>query len=131
MTTSIAVDIAHRRATWAWQRVIATDPNIKYREMIKSLPSLINQSGLLATMAYLDTRTGSNKAAAQFAYQHLQDWLVQSEAERNRTLSGNVDFLAQLAAGTTLVHRQRTEECIAILAWLRRFADVAHPGDKT
>ncbi len=127
---SIATDIEHQRAAWAWKQVEAVHHDIEdsYRVMIKTVPSLISQSGLLAALAYLDTRTGTNKDAAQKVYEHLQSWLVATDKQRGGTLKDTQHLLPALAEADTRLHRQRTDETMAILSWLRRFADVQRRG---
>lgn len=122
---STATNIEHERAAWAWKQVEGVHPNIQdgYRVITKTVPAMINQSGLLAALAYLDTRTGSNKEAAKQALVHLTDWLVVTDPQRGGALNGD-RLLPELAGANTELHRQRTDEVMAILGWLRRFADV-------
>lgn len=124
-TSTTAADITHQRASQAWKMISATSTEIKYRELIKGVPAMINTSGLLATMAYLDTRSGTNKKAADQAFQHLHECLVQAG------LIAEGNLFEQLAAADPAKTRQQSEECIAMLAWLRRFADVQHAEAKS
>ncbi len=128
---STATDIEHQRAAWAWTQIEAVHPNTYdgYRVIIKTVPALINQSGLLAAIVYLDTRTGTNKEAATQALIHLKAWLVATDSQRGGTLSDDNTLLPTLASATTELHRQRTDEVMAIIGWLRRFADVQRGGD--
>lgn len=125
-TTSTVIDTAQRRASTAWKMVSTTSPEIKYRELIKGVPAMINSGGLLATLAYLNTRTGSNKTAATKAFDHLTTWLIETDLA-----NAHDDLFEQLAAADTATLRQQTEECFALLMWLRRFADVQHAGEKS
>jgi CRISPR type III-B/RAMP module-associated protein Cmr5 len=62
-----------RRAQYAWERANRNTRVDGYREMVKGAPALVMGNGLMATLAYYRSRTGSNERAAQLV---LDDVLV-------------------------------------------------------
>jgi CRISPR-associated protein Cmr5 len=127
---SIAADIAQRRASWAWDRIAeqeACGPKVlkEYRNFVKGVPAMINSNGLIATMAYLQSRSGGNAASAETVFEHLRAWLVSQSYIKARDKHAVFEGLLE---ADTKQQRVLIEESIAILAWLRRFADVVHEG---
>jgi len=57
-----------QRAQYAWERAKRNTTAVGgYREMVKGAPALIMGNGLMATLAYYRSRTGSNAPAAMSA----------------------------------------------------------------
>ncbi|MEF8731178.1 MAG: type III-B CRISPR module-associated protein Cmr5 [Candidatus Accumulibacter meliphilus] len=52
-----------RRAQYAWERANRNTRVDGYREMVKGAPALVMGNGLMATLAYYRSRTGSNERA--------------------------------------------------------------------
>jgi CRISPR-associated protein Cmr5 len=87
-------------------------------EVISKLPALIQCNGLLATLAYcLDKKEGYLKAANLIA-DHLRDENVKI------TKSENVEELIdELANGDAALLRRATSETLALLNYMKRFAE--------
>lgn len=122
---SIASDIAQKRASWAWQKISEQHALPEYRNFVKGVPAMINSNGFIATMVYLQSRTGSNKKMAETVFEHLRLWLVNQKYLKAHDKNA---VFEELLGADTHIQRNITAESLAILAWLRRFADVANGG---
>lgn len=128
-----------RRARHAWEAVISlaktngdgkrqytSDANTFAREA-KKLPMRIMASGLGASLAFLLAKAKKKKAPLLGLHDRLTKWVVGEQlislAKRPDSLmesvvEGDVDFL-----------RRATDETIAYLQWLNRFAEAEGLGD--
>jgi CRISPR-associated protein Cmr5 len=91
-----------------------------YREMVKGAPALVMGNGLMATLAYYRSRTGSNERAAQSVLlEDVLGWLAKRQIVPADFASAMNAFFN---AGAQDVMRA-TDETLAMLRWLRQFAD--------
>jgi CRISPR-associated protein Cmr5 len=121
-----------QRAAYAWEQVqrAAQDRIIAdYTSLAKGAPALIMNSGLMQSLAYLRAK---NKPQHLDLLGHLCHWL-------GRTLGGTpvtdrdrfppepaADFatvMAALHAAPSPLYLRATEETLALLRWIRQFAD--------
>lgn len=108
-----------RRAQYAWERANRNTVVEGYREMVKGAPALIMGNGLMATLAYYHSRTGSNERAAQLVLDDVLGWLARRQIVPADFPSAMNAFFK---AGAQDVMRA-TDETLAMLRWLRQFAD--------
>jgi len=107
------------RAQYAWERANRNTVVEGYREMVKGAPALVMGNGLMATLAYYRSRTGSNERAAQLVLGDLLGWLAKRQiVPADFSTAMNAFF----EAGAQDVMRA-THEALAMLRWLRQFAD--------
>lgn len=109
-----------QRAQYAWERANRNSVVVDgYREMVKGAPALVMGNGLMATLAYYRSRTGSNERAAYLLLDDMLGWLARRQIVP-------ADFPAAMNAffnaGARDVMRA-TDETLAMLRWLRQFAD--------
>ena len=107
-----------QRAQYAWERAHRNTRVDGYREMVKGAPALVMGNGLMATLAYYRSRTGSNERAASVLLEDLLGWLAKQIAPTDFASAMNAFF----NAGAQDVMRA-TDETLAMLRWLRQFAD--------
>jgi CRISPR-associated protein Cmr5 len=94
----------------------------KYGSVVRKLPSYILTNGLGQTLAFLKAK-GESKLGNEheILYRHLADW-VRSKVHANG------DFLDWLVSkATSQQYRLATMEALALLQWLKRFAEAELP----
>jgi CRISPR-associated protein Cmr5 len=129
-----------RRAAHAWKAIEAivrqyphrtengkrlADPNAKkYGQLVKDLPTRILASGLGQAIAF---RWAKRDQQTEVLLQHLGDWVLD---KRNNDKSTKPEpqpqaLIRKLVADDTdaMFLRRATEEAIAYLQWLKRFAE--------
>lgn len=109
-----------QRAQYAWERAKRNTAAVGgYREMVKGAPALIMGNGLMATLAYYQSRTGLNKEPAQALLLDLLDWL----ARRHNRPSDFALAMNEFFKDDAQRLMRATDETLAMLRWLRQFAD--------
>ena len=90
----------------------------KYGSIVRKLPSYILTNGLGQTLAFLKAKgKGEPGNEHEILYQHLEGWL-QKQLDIN---SKFLDWLVNTA--TSQQYRLATMEALALLQWLKRFAE--------
>jgi CRISPR-associated protein Cmr5 len=126
--------LEQQRASYAYSKIshIATlneDIQEKYHSYVRSAPALILRNGLGNTLAYylskakvslkdvsekVESLRDSKQIAYAMLYLHITEWL--------KTMGyGDLEWITNEA--TSLEVFQATKEAIALLNWMRRFAD--------
>lgn len=108
-----------RRAAHAWKTVAAVKllpagQKKSYGSEAKKLPTRILSVGLAGSLAFLKAKRHERLIA------DLSDWILK---ERNLDGVGEQDLLARIVKGDSLYLRQATDETLAYLQWLVRFAE--------
>jgi CRISPR-associated protein Cmr5 len=112
------------RAEFAYKCVEAIKTSSDYKSYVKKVPVLIQTNGLGNTLAYMV----SKGKAYDLIYQHLMSWLSKEECGC-KALPDHTDLLAFVVSQPSMVYRQITTECLALLNWLRRLAEGMIEGD--
>jgi len=136
------VTMEQRRAKFAYDKVLEvkrSDPKTqeKYNSYVKNAPVLILTNGLGQTLAFYlskleklsentedihyeeinpDREPSGDKRAYAYLYKHISEWLAQ-------TVTDGQDPLMYYTRSSSLEAIRMTEEAIAMLNWLRRFAE--------
>jgi CRISPR-associated protein Cmr5 len=115
------------RAAHAWRCVSARRRSLNdfsdYKKLAKGAPALVMGSGLMAALAFWQSR---GKQPAEALVQDLLSWL----AERKLLPAQFEPAMAELSGRTSAAqYMALTEEVLALLRWLRQFADAADPGE--
>ncbi|NJF24409.1 type III-B CRISPR module-associated protein Cmr5 [Thermococcus sp. Bubb.Bath] len=137
--------IEQERAKFAYEKVSDvkredTKTQGRYRSYVKSAPVMILTNGLGQTLAFYLSKLDKNEAvdhssldpkneqegdkrAYAYLYRHLGEWLAMK-------VTGGEDPLRfyMNASGTQAI--VLTDEAIALLSWLKRFADAMLAEDK-
>jgi CRISPR-associated protein Cmr5 len=90
-----------------------------YGSQARSLPALIQTNGLGQALAYLLSKgKGDPKKPHQLLYQHISTWVT-------KQLNWGADdkLLVKLTQYSSADYRRATSEAMALLIWLRRFAE--------
>lgn len=112
------------RAEFAYKCVEEAKTYSDYKSYVKKVPVLIQTNGLGNTLAYMV----SKGKAYDLIYQHLTSWLKKEECGCI-TLPDQIKLLEFVVSQPSIVYRQVTTECLALLNWLRRLAEGMIEGD--
>jgi CRISPR-associated protein Cmr5 len=111
--------LEQERARNAWENIeaVVKQPDYRgdYKSLVKRVPALILTNGLLQTLAFLESKP--KKPHFKILAQQLSKWVC-----RQLNLSqGNLS--ERLREGDSALLRLATQESLAYLQWLRRFAE--------
>ena len=92
-----------------------------YRSYVKKLPQMILFNGLGQTLAFIYSKKEKGNAY-EFIYSHISQYL-ESECTARISKQRDKDLVEWVISLDSLEYRYVTEEVIAFLNWLRRFAE--------
>jgi len=94
----------------------------RYGSVVRKLPSYILTNGLGQTLAFLKAKgKGEPGNEHEVLYRHLTDWV-------GRKVNADGDLLSWLVnTATSQQYRLATMEALALLQWLKRFAEAELP----
>jgi CRISPR-associated protein Cmr5 len=118
-----------QRAAFAWSSVNRAGNELgarfrDYRNLAKGAPALIMGSGLMAAIAFYQSRGKTKEKEAEQLVGDVLGWL------QTRGLPG--DFrptMVALQSAGSLEYMQLTEEALAFLRWVRQFSDAVLKDD--
>ncbi len=115
-----------KRAKFAWDAARDASVRLKnfddYKKLAKGAPALIMGNGLMPAVAFYRSR---GKDHATQLMQDILKWLSRvnaSYAENAPSLSFDAAMQA-LQGADSIVYMRLTDETLAMLKWLRQFAD--------
>jgi CRISPR-associated protein Cmr5 len=117
--------LEQERAKHAWDcvREVKDKPFAgDYRAIAVKVPSLILTNGLGQTLAFLKAKgKGDPGNEHEVLYRHLADWVSEK-------VNADGDLLSWLVnTATSQQYRLATMEALALLQWLKRFAEAELP----
>ena len=124
-----------RRAAHAWaavQQVVRKDWKKKYGGQAKKMPIRILGAGLGQAAAFVLAKSDDNKKVfGQELLQDLGDWLLdkRANAASTRDRPAADALIKRIIDGNADQLRQLTDEALAWLQWLNRFAEAADITD--
>ncbi len=102
----------------------------RYATLVRSVPSMVLQNGLGQALAYLlaDAEGKQGKPSMQL-YKELQEWLLGdlSEERPQRVYRAGKDLITALIDGPRSDYQRAQEAALALLGWMRKFADAYLP----
>ena len=116
----MAQTLDQQRAQYAWERATRNAMENGYREMAKGAPALIMGNGLMPALAYYNSRTGSNQKPAKLMLADVLGWLAKRQMVPNNFLLNPMPVFFDAPSQD---YMRATEETLAMLKWLRQFAD--------
>jgi CRISPR-associated protein Cmr5 len=137
MSTKLTLD--QQRAERAWQEVrsVGASKLKDYASLAKAAPALVMSNGIMQTLAFLRSKASPDSSHDELL-RHLCGWL-------GKTLGGTLvagdkrfpgeqqaDFvrvMEALHAAPSSLYLRATSESLALLRWIRQFAD-AHKAMK-
>jgi CRISPR-associated protein Cmr5 len=119
------------RAKHAWECINEVKDKefaSNYRTIAIKAPSLILTNGLGQTLAFLKAKGKGNLTDEhEVLYQHITNWLKQQDWLKKQ-LKPNDDLLEWIVSkATSQEYRLATMEALALLQWLKRFAEAVLP----
>jgi CRISPR-associated protein Cmr5 len=108
------------RAQHAFEKAKDAGDKEKFASYAKKLPMMIKTNGLGASMAFANAK---NERAWKELFQAIEDWLQKKDYIKNA-------LLEELVKTDSAHYRILTNEVIAYLTWLRRFAEGFKPAKK-
>lgn len=123
-TTTNPQELDRNRAMYAWESIQSVKSKKfpdKYGSLARKMPTLIQVNGLAQTLAYLKAKGKENDPKKEHfvqAFDHLSGWIC-----NNRLKSGTGDLLARVLVMDSQTYRFVTNEALAFLQWLKRFAE--------
>ena len=115
----MAQTLDQQRAQFAWNCASRNAKVDGYREMAKGAPALIMGNGLMPALAFYQSRTGSNQNPASLILADLLGWLAARKLVPNNFSAAMTAFFG----APSQEYMRATEETLAMLKWLRQFAD--------
>lgn len=118
------------RAKYAWecvQEVKKESDQLQknYNSYVKKAPTLIQANGLPNVLAFYYNKLKKGEEAYELLYKHIANW------NQLKRLTNNKDILQWiLNDASSLEIFQVTKEIIALLNWMKRFADAELKGEE-
>lgn len=113
------------RAEFAYRKVKEAINKLEkkgeYKSYVAKLPSMILNSGLGQTLAFVNSKK-REVYAYNIIYQQLMDYL-KSECTSRIRMPQDKDLLEWVISCSSSQYRYITSEILAFLNWLRRFAE--------
>jgi CRISPR-associated protein Cmr5 len=132
-TSTAGPTLDQRRARHAWESVTSlakpaqggarnyADDAKEYAREAKKLPMRIMAAGLGQALGYLLAKAGEKKPSLQRLHAHLTDWVIK---KRPIAASRPESLMESIIHGDSNFLRRATDETLAYLQWLNRFAEV-------
>lgn len=118
----------HKRARKAWELVNSISDNIiqKYSSLAKSAPVMILTNGLGQTLAFFISKSNGRNEYA-LLYGHLSQWLSKNIVwSKDNTAE---ELIERVINEQSQGYRMATEEALAFLSWIKRFASAKAPEE--
>jgi len=134
MKRGVLENLEHKRAEEAWACVDYVNSEIdrkkfkkEYRSIVLRLPALIITNGLGQTLAYLKSKgkgEDPDKNPHERVYRDIEGWLNSRVKWRAKG-----DLIERVISLDSNNFRYVTQETLAFLSWLKRFADAVLPKE--
>ena len=121
--------IEQGRANFAYEKALEAKSKLKengkkYKAYVKKLPMLIKTNGLGASLAFVKSK--ESEEAYGLIYQNLTEWL---KSDEKKLINIEDDLVKTVISLNSAEYRAVTNEVLAFLNWLRRFADGLIEGE--
>ena len=140
-TGKIRQTLDQRRANHAWQKIISQattkdgrrkydDGAKEYAREAKKLPTRIMAAGLGQALAFILAKAENKKPNLKRLHDDLTDWVIR---QRPLSAENQNSLLESIIKGDSDFLRRATDEVLAYLVWLNRFAEAEGltEGDET
>lgn len=115
----MAQTLDQKRAQYAWGCATRNARVDGYREMAKGAPALIMGNGLMSALAFYQSRTSDNQEPAKLILADVLGWLASRQMVPDNFAIAMTAFLGSGSQD----YMRATDETLAMLKWLRQFAD--------
>jgi len=120
-------NLPNQRAAFAFKRVSELHGELlqKYRSLVRSFPAMILSNGYGLAIAFLYSKKKGKESQIQSEhgqlYKHINDWLT----EQKFLSEDKKDLMKNIAESDKDTYRLLESETLALLEWLKRFAEGA------
>ncbi|MFO1322241.1 MAG: type III-B CRISPR module-associated protein Cmr5 [Burkholderiales bacterium] len=122
--SGLVLTLDQLRARYAWDVAAKARRDSRnfenYRNLAKGAPALIMGNGLMASLAFWASRTGTAQHAAKQLGEDLRGWLNQRKVLKTLDFQGAMQGFMAMESSR---YMEATDEALAMLRWLRQFAD--------
>lgn len=94
----------------------------EYRSYARKIPTMILTNGLGQTLAFIRSK-GKKEEAYKRLYEQITNYLKSENTTRIRMPDSENDLMRWVVSQDSLQYRYITQEVIAFLNWLKRFAE--------
>jgi CRISPR-associated protein Cmr5 len=126
MSDTSRTKLEQGRAAFAFdaaQRGAGLTKSSEYKAYVKKMPMLIKTNGLGAAISFAYSKgKGKTDNAWGLIYQQIYEWLKKDPKSLINLASTN-DLMKALINADSPTYRATTVEVLALLNWMRRFAD--------
>jgi CRISPR-associated protein Cmr5 len=128
MTGPRELTLDQKRAKYAWKRVQENRKLDSYVKLTKSAPAFIMNNGLMQALAFYQSRKTNDKAAKAIVNDVIA-WLQHKTSKQagSASFESTMQWLYTMPSST---YMQVTREALAMLRWLRQFADALKKEDE-
>lgn len=130
--TSTLKGIENGRAEIAFEYAKkASDKDFRkeYKSRAKNLPMMIKTNGLGAALAFLWSKREKEPACREL-YENIKDWITNHRSYLIEKVDNTkTDFTDKIVSLESTPYRAVTIEVLALMSWIRRFADGLIKGD--
>ena len=123
----MAQTLDQQRAAYAWEAVKRAQQALPkfgdYKNLAKGAPALIMGNGLMPALAFYASR---KKDPASALNEAINGWLAKrfaADAAFKPAPKSYPDVMERLLKAPSAFYMQATDESLAMLRWLRQFAD--------
>ncbi len=116
-----------QRAAFAWSAVSDAKKSVSefkdFKNLAKGAPALIMGNGLMPALAFYESR---GKSPAKALNEAISEWLAQRfamEAAMKPLPNCFPELMDRLLGAPSTFYMAATDETLAMLKWLRQFAD--------
>ena len=122
-----------QRAAFAWRAVNDAKKAVRefkdFKNLAKGAPALIMGNGLMPALAFYESRP---KDPAKALNQAISAWLVQrfaADAAMKPLPKRCTELMDRLLGAPSTFYMAATDETLAMLKWLRQFADATDSAE--
>lgn len=124
----MAQTLDQQRAAFAWDAVKRAQAELQaqfgeFKNLAKGAPALIMGNGLMPALAFYASR---DKTHASVLNECINGWLAlrfRADAAFKPLPKSYADVMERLLKSESMFYMQATDEAMAMLKWLRQFAD--------
>jgi CRISPR-associated protein Cmr5 len=122
---TIRTTLEQGRAAFAYGAAVegaGLSKSSEYKAYVKKLPMYIKTNGLGAAMSFAFAKgKGSKNNAWGLIYHQIEDWLKEDDKQLIELY--NISLMKALMNSDSSAYRATTIEVLALLNWMRRFAE--------
>lgn len=124
--------VEQHRAKYALGRIqhvqgfTENDDKAKFATLVRKLPTMILNNGLGQALAFLLADNEGKDKPSGGLYKYIESWLSGPPDQDHPVRvyrTGNPSLIDQLMAGNRTQYLQAQQEALALLVWMKKFAD--------